>query len=94
MTVAGGSGVLAVVSVNLTSLSLTGQNAEILFRLVGGTDPASSSSVTLSNVTVVGASSVPEPGTLIMGVLGVLCLSAYHWRSRRRASVLSRITAY
>ena len=93
VTVSGGAGVLAVVSVDLSSLNLTGQTAEILFRLVGGTDPASSSTVTLSDVTVIGASSVPEPGTFILGVLGVLCVSGYQWRNRRTARGVSGILA-
>ena len=63
------SGMPALVSLDLSSL-LAGQQAEILFRLIGGTDPLSSSTVTLSDVDVITASGVPEPSTLLLGGLG------------------------
>jgi hypothetical protein len=77
------AGVLEVVSVDRSSLNLSGRAAEVLFRLVGGTDPANTSTATLSDVAVIGASAVPEPGTLIRGVLGALCSFGFQRRNRR-----------
>jgi hypothetical protein len=85
VTVTTPPGVLSLVSVDLSSLNLGGQSAEILFRLVGGTDPASSSTVTLSNVIVIGGAAVPEPGTFVLGLLGCLFSGGYCWWYRRRA---------
>jgi hypothetical protein len=69
-------GTLAVVALDLSSLNLDGQTAQILFRLVGGTDPDSSSTVTLSNVEVINGASVPEPSTFVLGSLGIFCCLA------------------
>ncbi len=86
VTVTVPSGDIALVSVDLSSLNLDGQSAEILFRLAGGTDPDSSSSVTISNVIVIGGASVPEPSTLLLGVIGGLFTAGgYCWRRRRGA---------
>jgi hypothetical protein len=90
VTVTSPPGILALVSVDLSALNLGGQSAEILFRLAGGTDPASASTLTLSNVTLIGGAAVPEPGTLVLGVLGGLISGGYCWRRRGRARDLSR----
>src|SRR5262245_65752161 len=54
---------------------MAGQQAELLFRLIGGTDSSSSSTVTLSDVNVSAASGpsvVPEPSAFFLGGLGIL----------------------
>ncbi len=79
------SGMPALVSLDLSSL-LAGQQAEILFRLIGGTDPLSSSTVTLSDVNVITASGVPEPSTLLLGGLGILAWLGYVRRVRGRSN--------
>jgi hypothetical protein len=74
VTVSSALGALAVVSVDLSTLGLDGKPAEILFRLVGGTDPSTSSTVTLSDVLVKSNSGpvVPEPSTFLLAGLGIL----------------------
>jgi len=80
VTVSSASGVLAVVSVDLSSLGLAGQQAQVLFRLIGGTDPSRSSTVTLSNVDVIAeAASVPEPSTFVLASLAFLCWAGFAW---------------
>jgi hypothetical protein len=74
VTVSSAPGALALVSVDISSL-LAGQTAEIFFRLVGGTDPSSSSTM-LSDVTVTGAIAVPEPSTFLLAYLGMVCLAS------------------
>jgi hypothetical protein len=66
------SGALAQVSVNIPSV-LVGQEAEILFRLIGG-DSSSSSTVTISDVGVFTSSAhaVPEPSTFFLFGVGIL----------------------
>ncbi len=76
VTVSTPPGSLALISLDLSSLNLDGQSAEILFRLIGGTDPLSSSTVTISNVIVNTAGpAVPEPSSIISGLTGMLILS-------------------
>jgi len=76
VTALSAAGALAVVSVDISSLGLAGQPAEVLFRLTGGTDPSSSTTVTLSDVTVTGAIAVPEPSTFLLACLGMVCLAS------------------
>jgi hypothetical protein len=73
VTVSPVSGTPALISVDISPLT-AGQQAEILFRLIGGTDPSSSSTVTLSDVKVVTSAgpSVPEPSSFILAGLGLL----------------------
>jgi len=76
VTVTSPPGSLALITLDLSSLSLDGQSAEILFRLIGGTDPSSSSSVTISNVIVnTAGSAVPEPASIISGLTGMLIVA-------------------
>lgn len=76
VTVSSLAGTLGVISVDLSSLALDGQTAQILFRLSGGTDPDSSSTVTLSDVKVIaGTSAVPEPASIITGLTGMLIVA-------------------
>jgi len=80
---------LAVVSVKLSCLGLAGQRAQVLFRLIGGTDPSSSSTVTLSNVDVIVAS-VPEPSAFVLASLAFLFCAGFGWRrqsSKRRPAL-------
>jgi hypothetical protein len=79
VTVSSLPGSLALISVDLSSLNLDGQTAEILFRLTGGTDPSSSSTVTLSDVNVLTQSTVtvPEPNSFILAVLGIVSWIGY-----------------
>jgi hypothetical protein len=91
VTVTTPPGVLAVLSVDLSSLNLGGQSAEILFRLVGGTDPENSSTVTISDVIVKGGAAVPEPGTLVLGLLGSNC--RFVWDEAPRAGTIRRAAA-
>ncbi len=82
------SGSLALVTVDLSSLNLDGQTAEILFRLGGGTDHESSSTVTLSDVNVLTQSTVPvpEPNTFIMAMIGVVSWIGYRLSQMRSAA--------
>jgi hypothetical protein len=91
VTVTPASGTPAVVSVDISSL-LAGQPAEILFRLIGGGDSLSSSTVTISDVIVrTGASpAVPEPGAFLLASLGFLGGFGYALRLRGGRSNLSR----
>jgi hypothetical protein len=93
VTVTTPAGVLALVSVDLSSLNLSGQPAEVFFRLIGGTDPASSSTVTISNVIVIGGAAVPEPSTLVLGLLGCLFSGGFCWWHCRSAKDPSRLAA-
>jgi len=83
------SGLPTRISVDISSLQ-AGQHAEVLFRLIGGTDPSSSSTVTLSDVNVIAAGvAVPEPSTrdiclLITGLVGAVMVLKRH-RSVRAA---------
>jgi hypothetical protein len=76
---------LARVAVDISSLA-AGQPAEILFRLIAGTDPSSLSTVTLSDVDVIttalGPSVVPEPSTCFLAGLGILGWLGYALRPR------------
>jgi hypothetical protein len=67
------SGTPALISVDITSLA-AGQQGEIFFRLLGGTDPSGTSTVTLSDVKIVTSSgpSLPEPGSFLLAGLGLL----------------------
>ena len=87
VTVSPPSGTPAVVSVDISSLA-AGQAAEILFRLIGGGDPASSSTVTISDVKVVTGSTpaVPEPGAFLLASLGILGGLGYAHRLQRGRS--------
>jgi hypothetical protein len=83
VTVSPVSGSPALVSVDISTLA-AGQQAEILFRLIGGTDPSSSSTVTLSDVKVLtNAGQIPEPSSFILASLGILgalgCSCMYRW---------------
>jgi len=77
------SGTPTLISVDISSLQ-AGQQAEVLFRLIGGTDPSSSSTVTLSDVDVIAAAAaVPEPSTrdmclLITGLVGGVMVLKRH----------------
>jgi len=84
VTVSTSPGALGQISVDLSSLGLDGQTAEVFFRLIGGTDPSSTSTVTLSDVKVIAGASVPEPGTFILASLAILCCVGYHRRRLRR----------
>ncbi len=76
VTVSSSPGSLALISVDLSALNLDGQTAEVFFRLIGGTDPSSSSTVTISDVIInTAGSSVPEPSSIISGLTGMLMLS-------------------
>ncbi len=84
VTVSNPPGVLGLISLDVSSL--TGQTAEILFRLTGGTDPYSSTTVTLSDVNVLTQSTivVPEPNSFITAALGIVSWIGYrrlHMRS-------------
>ncbi len=66
-------------------------NAELLFRVIGGTDPASTSSVSLDDVTLnptggggPGGSAVPEPGSIMLFTFAALGLAGRAWRMSRR----------
>jgi len=90
VTVSSPPGSLALISVDLSSLGLDGQTAQVFFRLIGGTDPSSSSTVTLSNVIVnTAGSAVPEPGTFMLASLAILCCVGYgrHWLCRQDNSL-------
>jgi hypothetical protein len=78
------SGAPALISLDISPL-LAGQQAEILFRLIGGGDPLSSSTVTLSDINVIAASGpslIPEPSSFFLGGLGVLGWLGYALRFR------------
>jgi hypothetical protein len=78
-----------VVSLDISSLA-AGQQAEILFRLIGG-DDLSSSTVTLSDVGVLTSptQAVPEPSTFFVAGLGILGWLGYALRPRAPARVTS-----
>ena len=83
-------GVLAVVSLDLSTQGLDGQSAEILFRLIGGTDPLSTSTVTISNVEIITGAAVPEPSSIVSGLTAALVLAGvFATRSLRKASFVS-----
>jgi PEP-CTERM motif len=83
-------GVLAVVSVDLSSLGLDGMQAEVLFRLIGGLDLLSTSTVTISDVKVIAPSgAVPEPSSLVLLSIGLLSLAAIG-RQVRQSTVDAR----
>jgi hypothetical protein len=86
VTVSSSAGTLGVVSVDLSTLGLDGQSTEVLFRLVGGTDPSSSSTVTISNVIVIaGQPVVPEPASVFSLATGALLVAGgFAMRSRKR----------
>jgi len=87
VTVSSSLGSLALISVDLSSLNLDGQTAEVFFHLIGGTDPSSSSTVTISNVIVnTAGSAVPEPASIICGLTGILFLAGVVGVRRRRRS--------
>ncbi len=77
VSVSSSPGALALISVDLSTLGLDGQMAEILFRLSGGTDPSSSSTVTISDVKVIAGASVAEPASITSGVTGMAILSVF-----------------
>jgi hypothetical protein len=76
------SGTPTVIALDISSLGLAGQSAQVLFRLIGGTDPNSTSTVTLSNVEVIGGTAVPEPSALVLASLGFLCCAGFGWQRR------------
>ena len=78
---------LGVVSVSLAGANLDNQSVEILFKLIGGTDPDSTSSVTISNVIVIAGGAVPEPSSIVTGLTAVVIMAgAQGKRARRRAA--------
>jgi hypothetical protein len=84
VTVSSSPGTLGIISVDFSTLGLDGQNAEILFRLNGGTDPLSASTVTISHVIVIANQAVPEPASMIsLCTGGVILVGVYAVRSRR-----------
>jgi hypothetical protein len=86
VTVSPLAGTLGVISLNLASQGLDGQNAQLLFRLISGTDPLSASTVTVSDVIIVTGAAVPEPSSIISGLTAVVVLAgAFAVRSRRRS---------
>jgi hypothetical protein len=73
--------------------SLVGQTDLIRFRLLGSSDPTlTNSSVSLADVTIQtndsggggGGSAVPEPATVVLAGVGVLCLASQGWLGRRQ----------
>jgi hypothetical protein len=81
------AGVFAQVSLDLGS-TLDGQSAGILFRLNGGTEGDSGSSVTISNVEIVQATAaaVPEPAPIVFWLTAILLAGVFGVRARRRAA--------
>jgi len=69
------AGTLGVISVDLSNSGLDGQTAQVLFRLIGGNDPLSTSTVTISDVIVVAGGSVPEPASIVHGLTAVVILA-------------------
>jgi hypothetical protein len=84
------TGVFSQVSVDIPSI-LVGQQAEVLFRLLGSIVPpgetnSDDSSVTLSDVKIItnqGQVGVPEPSNFFMAGLGVLVWLGYGLHVRR-----------
>jgi hypothetical protein len=80
------AGTLGVISLNLASQGLDGQDVQLLFRLISGTDPLSASTVTVSDVLIVTGAAVPEPSSIISGLTACVGLAgAFGIRSRRRS---------
>jgi hypothetical protein len=95
VTVSPSAGTLGVISVDLSNAGLDSQSAEILFRLIGGTDPLSTSTVTISNVIVIAGGSVPEPASIIPSLTAVFIVAGVlgtRWR-RSAAEKTERITS-
>ncbi len=89
------TGLPVVVTLDISSPSLYGQTAELLFRLSGGDDADSLSTVTLSDVQVLGGlSTIPEPSTATLVILGGLGMIGYGRHHRRTARGPSRIAAH
>jgi hypothetical protein len=86
--------ILGQVSVDLSGLA-GGESAGILFRLIGGSDPYSSSTVIISNVEIMTGSAVPEPSSIIPGLSAVLVGAGVMGARRRRkgAGKTERITS-
>jgi hypothetical protein len=86
VTVSYPAGVFAQVSLELPSNLAAGQSAGVLFRLNGGMDGDTGSSVTISNVLIVTGAAVPEPSSIIPGLSAVFIVAGVlGTRSRRRA---------
>jgi hypothetical protein len=77
-------------TVTLDISSLGGQEARILFRLIGGGD-AFDASVTIDNVSVgTNVVPVPEPGSLTLAVIGIGGLIGHRRHQRRRVALADR----
>jgi hypothetical protein len=75
----------AVVTLDLSGAGLDGQTAEILFKLIGGNDEDSTSTVTISNVIVVTGQAVPEPASIVPACTALVILAGFvSARSRRK----------
>lgn len=67
--------------------AVAGQDAQILFRLIGGGPTLDEASVTISNVLITtSGSAVPEPSSLTLAVLGTISIAGYLGLRRRRAA--------
>jgi hypothetical protein len=77
-----------LVTVDLSAVA--GQDAQVLFRLIGGGPTPDEASVTLTNVfiTTSGPSPVPEPSSLALAALSIVPIASYFGLRHKRAARL------